>query len=97
MRDKHVAIAFDENGKCYLVSKVKVIDELTLNKLKNEEHERKAKEQAKEQELKEEIKKLNRDIFILKDLVKHLLGYIELEDMSVYEEYLGVNQNESEN
>ena len=97
MRDKHVAIAFDENGKCYLVSQVKVIDELTLNKLKNEEHERKAKEQAKEQELKEEIKKLNRDVFILKDLVKHLLGYIELEDMSVYEEYLGVNQNESEN
>ena len=69
------------------------------NKVKYLERQKEAAECAKqEKELKEqEVAKLKQDIFVLKDLVKYLLGYVELEDMSVYKSYLGVDSDETEN
>lgn len=73
-KNKHVAIAYDENGKCLLVSKVKLVNDLELNKLFNEQHERESKELKEKQKIEDTFEKLwsctsdinKRNIFIAK-------------------------------
>ena len=96
MRNKHVAIVLDEKNRCVSIAQVKTIDEQTLNSYKNQKHEVDAEKDLEKAKLQEKIQALKQDISNLKDLVKHLLGYVEIENMSEYEKFLGVSENEEE-
>ena len=44
IKNKHVAVALDNNGKCEFVAKVKVINDKELNRLINEKEQKKSYE-----------------------------------------------------
>ena len=55
IKNKHVAVAYDDNGKCEFVAKVKVINDRELNRLINEKSEKDAIKRQKELELKKQV------------------------------------------
>ena len=72
IKNKHVAVAYDDNGNCEFVAKVKVINDRELNRLINEQEQCKAEKRTQELELKkqivsnqEKIEKLTRRDFLL--------------------------------
>ena len=106
---KRYVVKYDDLGKPIEIVEIKEFTDSNVlrqfrekceeNKVKYLERQKEAAEREKqEKELKErEVAKLKQDIFVLKDLVKYLLGYVELEDMNVYKSYLGVDSDETEN
>ena len=72
IKQNHVAVAYDNSGNCEFVAKVKVINDKELNRLLNEQEQRKTRELAKNEELKakvisneENIRKLAKRDFLL--------------------------------
>jgi len=55
VKTRHVAVAYDENGKCEFLAKVKVIDDKEYNRLLNEQEQRKARELVEKKELKQQV------------------------------------------
>lgn len=55
IKNKHVAVALDENGKCEFVAKVKVINDKELNRLINEKEQKKSQREQQELELKNKV------------------------------------------
>lgn len=72
IKNKHVAVAYDNNGNCEFIAKVKVINDREFNRLINEQEQCKAEKRTQELELKkqivsnqEKIEKLTRRDFLL--------------------------------
>ena len=72
IKNKHVAVAYDNDGNCEFVAKVKVINDKELNRLLNEQEQRKQHQLLKKEELKqkvisneENIRKLRQRDFLL--------------------------------
>ena len=61
MKEKLVAIKYDELGKCEQVAIVKNVQDNEYKKLKNEEHEHKELELSKEQKLNDRLCVLEKD------------------------------------
>ena len=94
IKNKHVAVALDKNGKCEFLAKVKVIDDRELNRLINEKEQHKAQREQEELELKnqvldnqEKIRKLEckvdeRDLLLAKSIYDNFVdrGLIENDD-----------------
>lgn len=86
-KNKHVAIAYDEHGKCILVCKCKTISEQELNKLLNEEEQNKKQAKLKEYHLGQTIQRHDfnfqhlyaRDYILAKALYDRFVdrGYID--------------------
>ena len=90
IKNKHVAVALDEDGKCEFVAKVKVINDREYNRLVNEKEQKKAQREKEELELKnnvlcnqEKIRKLERrDLLLAKSIYDNFVdrGLIENDD-----------------
>lgn len=94
IKNKHVAVALDDSGKCEFLAKVKVINDREYNRLINEKEQKKAQREKEELELKnkvldnqEKINKLNckvehRDLLLAKSIYDNFVdrGLIENDD-----------------
>lgn len=90
IKNKHVAVALDDNGKCEFLAKVKVINDREYNRLVNEKEQKKAQREQEELELKnnvldnqEKIRKLERrDLLLAKSIYDNFVdrGLIENDD-----------------
>lgn len=90
IKNKHVAVALDDGGKCEFLAKVKVINDREYNRLINEKEQKKAQREQEELELKnqvlcnkENIAKLNRrDLLLAKSIYDNFVdrGLIENDD-----------------
>ncbi|MBO7716030.1 MAG: hypothetical protein J6S85_20870 [Methanobrevibacter sp.] len=65
MRDIHVAVAYDNNGSCCSIAKVKAIGKEEFNKLTNEAEEKKNCDIAKKYEVEKRINIHNDSIYKL--------------------------------
>lgn len=72
IKNKHVAVAYDNFGNCEFVAKVKVVNDKEYNRYLNEQENCKQRKQEKELELKnqvvsnqEKIEKLEKRDFLL--------------------------------
>lgn len=90
IKNKHVAVALDDSGKCEFLAKVKVINDREYNRLINEKEQKKAQREKEELELKnkvldnqEKIRKLERrDLLLAKSIYDNFVdrGLIENDD-----------------
>ncbi len=90
IKNKHVAVACDNDGNCEFVAKVKVINDREFNRLTNEKEQKKAQREKEELELKnkvldnqEKIRKLeHRDLLLAKSIYDNFVdrGLIENDD-----------------
>ena len=90
IKNKHVAVALDDSGKCEFIAKVKVINDREYNRLFNEKEQKKAQREKEELELKnkvldnqEKIRKLERrDLLLAKSIYDNFVdrGLIENDD-----------------
>ena len=90
IKNKHVAVALDDSGKCEFLAKVKVINDREYNRLINEKEQKKAQREQEELELKnnvlcnqEKIRKLERrDLLLAKSIYDNFVdrGLIENDD-----------------
>lgn len=90
IKNKHVAVALDDSGKCEFIAKVKVINDREYNRLINEKEQKKAQREQQELELKnnvlcnqEKIRKLERrDLLLAKSIYDNFVdrGLIENDD-----------------
>ena len=90
IKNKHVAVALDDGGKCEFLAKVKVINDREYNRLINEKEQKKAQREQEELELKnqvldnqEKIRKLERrDLLLAKSIYDNFVdrGLIENDD-----------------
>ena len=55
IKNKHVAVALDDNGKCEFLAKVKVINDRELNRLINEKEQIKSQREQEKNELKKQV------------------------------------------
>lgn len=99
IKNKHIAVAYNDKGECLMVSKVKTITELEYKRLLNEQSRLEAEKLLQEKEYKDSVKKefedLKTQIGLLKKLLIHLFGYEELDEEEI-KEVLGVLENEEE-
>lgn len=65
IKNKHVAVAYDNNGNCEFVAKVKVVNDRELNRLLNEQEQHKQQKLLKLEELKKRIGKNEENIGLL--------------------------------
>lgn len=68
IKNKHVAVAYDNNGNCEFVAKVKVVNDRELNRLLNEQEQHKQRQLLEKEELKKRIGKNEENIGLLKKL-----------------------------
>ena len=90
IKNKHIAVAYDKDGKCEFLAKVKVIDDREFNRLTNEKEQHIAIQEQKELELKnqvldnqEKINKLDKKlVFLAKAIYDNFVdrGLIENDD-----------------
>jgi len=90
IKNKHIAVAYDNNGKCEFLAKVKVINDREFNRLLNEKEQHIAIQEQKELELKnqmldnqEKIRKLERrDLLLAKSIYDNFVdrGLIDNDD-----------------
>ena len=90
IKNKHVAVALDDGGKCEFLAKVKVINDREYNRLINEKEQKKAQREKEKLELKnkvldnqEKIRKLERrDLLLAKSIYDNFVdrGLIENDD-----------------
>lgn len=95
IRGKHIAVVYDDSGKCVHLAKVKTVSELELLGLNNELHEYHSKQDLEKALLLKRVKLLEEENKSLKSVISHILGYKELTEEEI-EEILGVNKNEEE-
>lgn len=99
IKDKHIAVAYNDKGECFIISKIKTVPELEYNRLVNEQNKVKTEELVQEKEYKDSVEKEFQDLKVkigsLENLLKHLFGYEELEEQEI-NEILGVLENEEE-
>ena len=109
IKNRHVAVALDDSGKCEFLAKVKVINDREYNRLINEKEQKKAQREQKELELKnkvldnqEKINELNskvkhRDLLLAKSIYDNFVdrGLIENDDafQQAWYDYF-INDNE---
>lgn len=82
IKNKHVAVAYDNNGNCEFVAKVKVVNDRELNRLLNEQEQHKQHELLKHEELKKQVSanKENIDTFTK--------GFIGIIAKSIYDNFV---------
>lgn len=82
IKNKHVAVALDNNGKCEFLAKVKVINDREYNRLINEKEQKKAQREQEELELKKQVSanKENIDTFTK--------GFIGIIAKSIYDNFV---------
>lgn len=70
-KEKYVAIAYDQNDKCVLLSKVKMVNEREYNRLLNEKHENDSKKELEDYQHNENHKGIEHRLVKLekKDLI----------------------------
>lgn len=99
IKDKHIAVAYNDKGELFVVSKVKVVTEAEYQTLLSEQSKYYADKEAKEQEEKDKLDErlcaLEKHYRDLTSVLCHILGYEEL-DESVIRKYLEVEYNEEE-
>lgn len=90
IKNKHIAVAYDKDGKCEFLAKVKVINDREFNRLSNEKEQHIAIQEQEKYELKnqvldnqEKIRKLERrDLLLAKSIYDNFVdrGLIENDD-----------------
>lgn len=85
MKDKHIAVAYDYEGNCLFVAKVKTVSEQQVNQFVNEVNETYSKRLQEKANLKLTIKSLQQQVKCLKSVLSHILGYSELDEESIKE------------
>lgn len=99
IKNKNIAVAYNDKGECLIISKIKVVTELEYNQLVNEQNKIKAEELEQQRLYKEQLEnrfvKLEEENGSLKKLLKHLFGYEELDEQEI-REILGVLEDEKE-
>lgn len=65
IKNKHVAVAYDNDGNCEFVAKVKVVNDRELNRLLNEQEQHKQHKLLEKEELKKRIGKNEENIGLL--------------------------------
>lgn len=99
VKNKNIAVAYNDKGECFMISKIKVVTELEYNTLVNEQNKVKTEELEQQklyqEKLENRFKKLEEENGSLKKLLKHLFGYEELDEQEI-SEILGVLENEEE-
>lgn len=69
IKRNHVAVAYDDKGKCEFVAKVKVINDRELNRLINEQEQHKSRELEKENELNKKVASHEENIGLLEKVL----------------------------
>lgn len=81
IKNKHVAISYDNSGNCEFIATVKVINDRELNRLKNEKEKLSSEKQQKELELKEKVD-------ANQEKIKHLLKKDLLLAKAIYDKFV---------
>ena len=92
---EHIAVVYDSYGQCVFVAKTKVFGKEQLNKLINEQNKWFLNQETEKREIKHSISELKKQNVLLKRVILHLLGNIELSEEEL-ERILEVTQNEEE-
>ena len=82
IKNKHVAVAYDNDGNCEFVAKVKVVNDRELNRLLNEQEQHKQHELLEKEELKKQVSANKENI----DTISK--GFIGIIAKSIYDNFV---------
>ena len=74
MKKNHIAVVLDDNGECVSIAKCVIVDDTSLNKLRNQVLKHKQAEQKEKEELEKRLKDLTNKCDELEKEIKFLKG-----------------------
>ena len=74
MKKNHIAVLLDDKGECVSIAKCVIVDDTSLNKLRNQVLKHKQAEQKEKEELEKRLEELTKKCDELEKEIKFLKG-----------------------